>query len=59
MRTSSGRRCRGAGLRLLGSWVALLPLVIPLTGLLLHREHLCGLSVVRLCVLPQFPVEDG
>jgi hypothetical protein len=38
-------------LRLLGSRTALLPLAIPLTGLLLHRDHLW--------ILPQLPVKDG
>jgi hypothetical protein len=45
--------------RLFNCWAALLPLVVPLTGLLLHRDHLCGLTVAGLWVLHQFSVKDG
>jgi hypothetical protein len=42
----------------------LLPLVVPLTGLLLHRDHLwgqqrCRLPVAGFKVLPKLPVEVG
>jgi hypothetical protein len=43
-----GRWC--AGSRLFGSWAALPPLAIPLTGLLLHRDILRRLSVAGLWV---------
>jgi hypothetical protein len=42
-----------AGPRLLGSRAALAPLAIAFTGLLLHEDVLCGLSVARLRVHPQ------
>jgi hypothetical protein len=44
---------------LFDSWVALLPLVVPLTGLLLHQDHVCVLPVAGLWVLPQLVVKDG
>jgi hypothetical protein len=44
---------------LFGSWATLLSLVVPFMGLLLHRDHLCGLLVAGLWVLPQLPVKDG
>jgi hypothetical protein len=43
---------------LFGSWAALSPFAIPLTGMLLHRDHLCKLPVVGLQVLPQLLVKD-
>jgi hypothetical protein len=33
---------------LFDGWVALAPLTVPLTGLLLHRDVLCRLSVAEL-----------
>jgi hypothetical protein len=39
--------------------VALVPLAIPLTGLLLHGDVLWRSSVVGLGVLPQFLVKKG
>jgi hypothetical protein len=44
--------------------MTLLSLAVPLTGLLLHQDHLRGqkwrgLSVARLWVLPHLPVKDG
>jgi hypothetical protein len=54
----------GAGSGLLGSRMTLLVLVIPLTGLLLHGDHLWGwqrrgLWVAGFMVLPELPVEVG
>jgi hypothetical protein len=47
-RTSSGRRRRVAGSRLFGGWAALLPLIVPLTGLFQHWDHLSRLPVTGL-----------
>jgi hypothetical protein len=63
-RTSSGQRCRGAGSRLFDSKTTFLSLVVPLTRLFLHRDHLwgrqwCGLPVAGLWVVPQLSVKVG
>jgi hypothetical protein len=44
---------------LFGDWAALAPLTVPVTGLLLHRNVLCRLSVVGLWVHSQLLVKDG
>jgi hypothetical protein len=56
--SSPGQRhwCTGSGL--FGGWAVLLPLAVPLTGLLLHRDILCRLSVAGLWIQPQLLVKD-
>jgi hypothetical protein len=44
---------------LVGGWAALPPLAVPLTGLLLHRNVLCRLSVAGLWIHFQLLVKDG
>jgi hypothetical protein len=44
---------------LFDGWVALAPLTVPLTGLLLHRDVLCRLSVTELWIQSQLLVKDG
>jgi hypothetical protein len=61
---SSSQWRRGVRLGLFGSKMALLPLVVYLTTLLLHRDLLrgrqrSGLPVVGLMVLLELPVEVG
>jgi hypothetical protein len=45
--------------RLLNSRTALTPVAIPLTGLLLHRDIMCRLSIAGLGIHPQFLVKEG
>jgi hypothetical protein len=45
--------------RLLGSRTALVPVAIPLTGLLPHEDVLCRSSVAGLDIHPQFLVKKG
>jgi hypothetical protein len=45
--------------RLVGSWTALKSIVVPLTGLLLHRDVLCRQSVARLGIHAQLLVKKG